>query len=863
MLRELGVTAGEGLSSGEVARRQARYGPNAVSSHRARLLPVLWHQLRSPLLGLLLTAAIASYLVGERSGAVIIGVIVGLSVGLGFVNEYRAEKAAEALHSQIHHQTVVIRGGRPATVDVTTLVPGDLVELRLGDIVPADIRLLEVTGLECDESVLTGESLPVDKNTTPVPRGTPLAELSGCALMGTVVHAGSASGIVVATAARTEFGKIAAGLSTHQLDTEFQVGLRRFSMLLVYVAGALTTSIFVTNVALHKPIIDALLFSLAIAVGITPQLLPAVVSTSLAAGSRRMSRRKVLVKRLVCIEDLGDVDVLFTDKTGTLTQGRIDYTRAVPAGDGGPDTVLRWGLLCTQNAAQDGQAVGGNPLDQALWQSPAAAGERAALAGYTRLAVLPFDHERRMISVLVRDPAGQLTLVTKGAPETVLDRCVDVPAAAREALAAEFAAGNRVVAVATRAVCAAVADARQPTTEDERGLRLVGLLVFLDPPKQDAAEALRRLADLGIAVKVVTGDNPAVAVKVCRDLGLGDSDALTGADLDALDDSQLAAAIANTTVFARVSPEHKARIVRTQRRSGGGVAFLGDGVNDALALHAADVGISVDSATDVAKDAADVILLEKDLNVLADGVAEGRRIFANTIKYVLMGTSSNFGNMASAAGASLFLTFLPMLPSQILLNNLLYDTSQLAIPTDNVDEEQLRRPSHWDIGFIRRFMIYFGPLSSVFDFATFAVMLWVFHSGPTQFRSGWFVESLATQTLVIFAIRTRRIPFFRSHPSLPLTLAALGVVTAGTLLPATPLAHSLGFQPLPGGFFAALAGMVVCYLALIEIGKRIFYGAAPTAPPTRPRYGRHRHLRRRAAYFSTATRQPGLSATTR
>jgi Mg2+-importing ATPase len=867
VLRELGVAAETGLSTDEVARRLEQYGPNAVSSHRARLLPVLWHQLRSPLLGLLIAAAIASYFVGEHGGAVIIGVIVGLSVGLGFVNEYRAEKAAEALHSQIHHETVVVRDGRPVPVDVTALVPGDLVELRLGDIVPADLRLLQVAGLVCDESVLTGESLPVDKDTGPVAERTALAELSGCALMGTVVNAGSGLGVVVATGARTEFGSIAAGLSTHQLDTEFQVGLRRFSMLLVYVAGVLTTSIFVINVALHRPIIDALLFSLAIAVGITPQLLPAVVSSSLAAGSRRMSRRKVLVKRLVCIEDLGDIDVLFTDKTGTLTRGRIDYTRAVPVGDVQPETVLRWGLLCTENTEnteQGQQGVGGNPLDQALWESPSSTGERAALSGYARLSVLPFDHERRMVSVLVRDTAGQLTLVTKGAPESVLDRCLDVPPAAREALEAQFAAGNRVVAVATRAY----SGPGEPTADDETGLALIGLLVFLDPPKQDAAEALQRLADLGIAVKVVTGDNAAVALKVCRDLGLGEGrgegegpveaegqgGALTGADLAALDDSQLCAAIARTTVFARVSPQDKARIVRAQRMSGGGVAFLGDGVNDALALHAADVGISVDSATDVAKDAADVILLEKDLNVLADGVAEGRRIFANTIKYVLMGTSSNFGNMFSAAGASLFLSFLPMLPSQILLNNLLYDASQLAIPTDNVDEEQLHRPSHWDIGFIRRFMIFFGPLSSVFDFLTFAVMLWVFHSGPAQFRSGWFVESLATQTLVIFAIRTRRIPFFRSHASLPLALCALGVVAVGALLPATPLAHTLGFRPLPVGFFAALVVMVVGYLALIEIGKRIFYGAAAVRSPGVQRSSRHRHQRRRAARFSTATR---------
>jgi len=850
VLHQFGVAADQGLPSDEVARRQAQYGPNAVSSHRARLLPVLWHQLRSPLLGLLLAAAVASYFVGEHSDAVIIAVIVAVSVGLGFVNEYRAEKAAEALHSQISHQSVVIRDGHPIKVDVTALVPGDLIELQLGDVVAADARLIAVTALECDESLLTGESLPAEKNTDPVVAGAPLAELSGCALMGTVVHAGSARAVVVATGAATEFGKIAAGLSTHQLDTGFQIGLRRFSMLLVYVAGALTTSIFVINVVLHKPIIDALLFSLAIAVGITPQLLPAVVSTSLAAGSRRMSRRKVLVKRLVCIEDLGDVDMLFTDKTGTLTQGRIDYMRAVPASDAAANTVLRWGLLGAENTAAGGQAVGGNPLDQALWESPAAAGERTTLARYQQLGVLPFDHERRMVSVLVRDTEGQLTLVTKGAPETVLSRCVDVPAAARTALETEFAAGNRVVAVATRPGD----DANQLSALDEHGLHLVGLLVFLDPPKQDAAAALRRLADLGISVKIVTGDNAVVAGKVCRDLGLREGGALTGTDLAALDDSQLASAIAETTVFARVSPEDKARIVRAQRRSGGGVAFLGDGVNDALALHAADVGISVDSATDVAKDAADVILLEKDLDVLADGVAEGRRIFANTIKYVLMGTSSNFGNMFSAAGASLFLSFLPMLPSQILLNNLLYDSSQLAIPTDTVDEEQLRRPSHWDIKFIRRFMIYFGPLSSVFDFITFVVMLWVFHAGPVQFRSGWFVESLATQTLVIFAIRTRRIPFFRSHPSLPLTLAALGVVLVGALLPATPLAQTLGFQPLPGGFFAALAVMVVAYLGLVEIGKRLFYRASRTASPVRRRYSRLHHLRRRAAYFSTAIR---------
>jgi Mg2+-importing ATPase len=852
-MSRFGTDGTQGLSSAQVAAGAERHGPNAVFSHRARLLPVLWHQLRSPLLGLLLTAALASFLVGQRSDAVIIGVIVAMSVGLGLVNEYRAEKAAEALHAQISHRAVVVRDGQPESVDVTSLVPGDLVQLQLGEVVPADIRLLEVNGLECDEAMMTGESQSVVKGTAAVEPGSALGDLSSCALMGTIVRAGSGSGVVVATGSDAQFGAVALGLGAHQLETSFQVGLRRFSMLLVYVAGTLTSLIFVANLVLHRPFLDALLFSLAIAVGITPQLLPAVVATSLGAGSRRMRARKVLVKRLVCIEDLGDVDTLFTDKTGTLTLGQVTYARALPIGPAGVDDVLRAGLLCTESLPADGSSVGGNPLDQALADSPAAAHLGSVLTHATRVAVLPFDHDRRMVSVLVREGTAT-TLVTKGAPETVLDRCIAVPDQARAALSREFESGNRVVAVATRSATGDLL-----VLEDEAQLSLLGFLVFLDPPKPGAAAALGRLAGLGITVKVVTGDNPSVAAKVCHDLGLASDAVLTGTDLDALSERELPAAVDATTVFARVSPEQKVRIVRARRSTGAGVAFLGDGVNDALALHGADVGISVDSGTDVAKDAADVILLEKDLGVLADGVAEGRRIFANTIKYVLMGTSSNFGNMFSAAGASLFLPFLPMLPSQILLNNLLYDTSQLAIPTDNVDDEQLRMPSHWDISFIRRFMMVFGPLSSVFDFATFAVMLGVFHAGAAEFRSGWFVESLATQTLVIFAIRTRRVPFFRSHPSLPITLAAFGVAAVGAVLPATPLARTLGFAPLPGVFFAALLAMILGYLVLIEIAKRWFYRSAQDPAPSggdrverRPSMS-HRLWQRRARRFTTTT----------
>ncbi|HEU0239957.1 MAG TPA: magnesium-translocating P-type ATPase [Micromonosporaceae bacterium] len=856
VLSTLSATA-DGLTSVEAARRLRVHGHNSVDGHRTRLLPVIASQLRSPLLILLLVAAAVSFLVGERTDAVIIGVIVSLSVGLGVSNEYRAERAADLLHDQVRRQATVLRDGTPVRVDVVDIVPGDVVLLRLGDVVPADIRIVEQAGLACDESVLTGESLPVEKSPRQVPAGCAVGDLASCALMGTVVAGGTARGVVVATGARSEFGQVAAGLATRRTETEFQIGLRRFAMLLVWVAASLCAAILVINVVLRRPLLDSVLFALAIAVGITPQLLPAVVATSLAAGSRRLAARKVLVKRLVCIEDLGNVDTLFTDKTGTLTIGRITFMRAVGVNGVRSADVLRLGLLaCDTAIAGRSGAVDANPLDAATVRSPSAEALLDEVGRYQRVAVLPFDHDRAMTSVLVRDPdSGEQILVVKGAPEAVRARTADDFDAITDALTAELDAGHRVVAVASRTAPTLTT----LTADDERELTLAGLLVYLDPPKPDAAEALTRLADLGVRVRVLTGDHPTVAAKVCRDLGLPDGSVLTGTDIDRLDDHGLATAIDTTTVFARVTPAQKARIVRVRRQAGGDVAFLGDGVNDALALHAADVGISVDSATDVAKDAADVILLEKDLGVLADGVVEGRRIFANTIKYVLMGTSSNFGNMFSAAGASALLPFLPMLPDQILLGNLLYDTSQLAIPTDDVDHEQLRRPSHWDIQFIRRFMLFFGPVSSVFDFATFGIMRWGFHAGPELFRSGWFIESLATQTLVIFVIRTRRVPFFRSRPSLPLTLAALGVVTVGVLLPLSPLAGVLGFAAPPGAFFVVIIGLVLAYLALAQAGTWLFYrlGTVHGRPPVRQR--RMRRLRRRMAHFHPSGRSHHLT----
>jgi Mg2+-importing ATPase len=851
VLQELG-SAQAGLISDQAARRLAAVGRNVLATHKVTVLGVLGRQLRNPLLILLLAAAGVSAATGDPTGGAIITAIVGLSVGLGFINEYRSEVAVAALHANIRHEALVWRDGSQRRLDVRELVPGDVVALRVGDLVPADLRLLEANQLECDEAVLTGEPIPAIKSAAPVPAGDSAVDLPACAFMGTVVHQGSGRGVVVATGSSTAFGKIAVGLAEHQAETAFQTGLRGFSKLLVGIAAVLTISIFVINVAFHRPLLDALLFSLAIAIGITPQLLPAIVSVSLSSGSRELARRRVLVKRLVTIEDLGNIEVLFTDKTGTLTQGAITFDQALDPAGRPAIWPLLLGLICNEATITEHGPVGGNALDVALWSASAAQPLAADATGgphaYQRRGLVPFDHDRQLASVAVRTPTCATLLVVKGAPEAVLARCAEVPADAQATLARLFADGARVIAVATRDAPGLTT----PSPSDEHGLRLAGFLTFIDRPKADAGQSIAKLNGLGVAVKVITGDNPIVAGKVCRDIGLHVAQVRTGAELGRLDDDGLAAAIPHTTVFARVSPDQKSRIIKVARRTGADIAFLGDGVNDAVALHAADVGISVESATDVAKDAADIVLLAKDLGVLADGVMEGRRIFANTLKYVLMATSSNFGNMFSAAGASLFLSFLPMLPSQILLNNLLYDAGQLAIPTDRADPEVLARPAAWDIGFVRRFMGVFGPVSSIFDFLTFFVLLGVLHASHSEFRSGWFVESLATQTLVVFVIRTRRVPFFRSHPSLPMLVAPIMCALIGAVLPFTPLAGFLGFATLPVSFFLILLGMIGAYLLLVEIAKRGFY--AVQAHPRRPRATQQerlqRHIQRRAARFT-------------
>ncbi|WP_234800084.1 magnesium-translocating P-type ATPase [Mycolicibacterium diernhoferi] len=838
-----------GLSTIQAQERLTTCGPNAVRTHRVSAGSVLVRQLRNAVLLLLAGTAILAFFLGDATEAAIIGVILLASVGLSFANEYRAERATAKLHSEVQHYALVCRDGRFAKHSVTHLVPGDVIRLTLGEVVPADVRLVRVNGLECNESILSGESAPAEKSALPVADAQGLSDYTDLAFMGTVVTAGEADAVVYATGARAQFGRLAAGLGERHPETDFQRGLREFSYLLLWVALTLTGFILAVNIMLGRPLIDSALFALAIAVGITPQLLPAVVSTSLATGSRRLAQMRVLVKRLVCIEDLGDIDVLITDKTGTLTNGRISFVGAENVDAERSAAVLRLGLLASDVDVTGGDST--NPLDSALAETAVGV---VSVGAARRVALRPFDHVRRATSVLV-DDGGQRQLIVKGAPEQVIALCQTVPDAVRTRLDVLFGEGRRVVAVATRPAPGLT----EIGDSTESALTFEGFLCFADEPKAAAAQSLLALAELGIEVKVATGDNPRVAEKVCADLGLPSKGTITGTQLDDLGGADYSRAVQEHTIFARISPEQKAALIIEARRAQRSVGFLGDGVNDALALHAADVGISVDTATDVAKDAADIVLMEKDLGVLAAGVAEGRRIFGNTIKYVLMGTSSNFGNMFSAAAASSILPFLPMLPSQILLNNLLYDSSQLAIPSDRVDPEQLRAPSHWDIAFIRRFMLTFGPVSSLFDFLTFGLMLGVLHAAPAEFRTGWFVESLATQTLIIFAIRTRRVPFTRSRPGGLLTVTTVAVIAVGVAISYWPPARRMGFTPLPWQYFAALAALAAAYLVLVELTKSVFYRESVGVQPRRVR-SPDKQIHRLAARFSHHGRLlPGAS----
>jgi P-type Mg2+ transporter len=819
-------TRDAGLTSAEAAARLARVGPNVPAPRRRRrLLLEFLGRFRNPLVLLLLAASVISALTGDSTSFVIIAVIVLVSVTLDFAQEHRAGRAAERLAGSVAVRATVLRDGQPHEIPVADVVPGDVVLLCAGDLAPADGRVLAARDFFVNQALLTGEPYPVEKHADAAnDPGAMDPRAPGQVFMGTSVISGTATVAIDRTGSATVLGDIAASLAARAPATAFEHGAQAFGLLVMRVTLLLVLAVVLVNAGLHRPWLESFLFALALAVGLTPELLPMIVSVCLARGALRMAAKKVVVKRLAAIHDLGSMDVLCTDKTGTLTEARIELAQHLdPLGrDSARVLLLAW----LNSRFETGLR---SPLDEAILRHAV----EVNAEGWEKVDEVPFDFERRRVSVLLARDTERL-LIVKGAFEDVLrlatawegDGPRDVrplDAAMRARLHARFEElgrdGFRVLGIAWRAVPPDHAHAR---VDDETELVFAGLAAFFDPPKASAGAAIAALAARGVAVKILTGDNELVTRHVCRELGLDCGGVVGGPDLGRVDDQALGALVERTTVFCRLTPAQKNRVILALRRRGHVVGFLGDGINDAPSLHSADVGLSVDGAVDVARDAAALILLEHDLGVLHDGVLEGRRTFGNIMKYIMMATSSNFGNMASMAAAAAVLPFLPMLPVQILLNNLLYDVSELPIPLDEVDPEYLARPRRWDMRFVRNFMIAVGPISSVFDFLTFFVLLVVLRADAAVFRTGWFVESLATQVLVIFVIRTQRSPL-RSRPHPWLAATSLGIVVVALLLPVTPLARPFGFVPLPLLFYPVLVVMVAAYLVSVEAVKRRFY----------------------------------------
>lgn len=821
LLQQL-MTAPDGLTSDEAAQRLKAYGPNVLAHElHFSLLGDFVRFLLNPLVLILILASIISLIVGERVNAIIILIIVMLSVILNFFQEYQAQHAIETLRRKVASTAAVMRNKQVQERPVAELVPGDIVQLNAGDRVPADGRLLAVKDLFVREAVLTGESFPVEKDAGDLPAGAhALSEASNSVFLGTTVQSGIGTMVVVRTGRQTAFGAIAFRLLQHPPETEFDRGIQHFGLMITRLIILLVLLVFIINVLLKRPLFESFLFSVVLAVGLTPELLPMVISVTLAQGAKRMAGKKVVVKQLTSIENFGSIEILCSDKTGTLTEGDIVLDRHVTISGKDDEHVL---LLAYLNSYF--QAGIKSPLDDAIL-----AHRRLSVADYHKIDEVPFDFSRKRLSVVI-EQHGDYLLATKGAVDHIVNICTQVNVDGRsQPFTAEYQqlaertfrelsdAGFRVLGIAWRSIPAAATYTR----DDEHDMVLAGFAAFLDPPKKDVHDILQRLKRDGIQVIIMTGDNEFVTRKIADEVGLSVSRMITGNEVDQMEDSALAYAAEQAAIFARVSPEQKVRVILALKARGKVVGFLGDGINDAPSLHSADIGISVVNGVDVAKDAANIILMEKDLGVLHDGVLEGRRSFANIMKYITMSTSSNFGNMFSMAGASLLLPFLPMLPTQILLNNLLYDASQISIPTDNVDPELLQYPKRWHIDFIREFMLIIGPISSLYDFLTFGILIWIFHAQQSLFQTGWFVESLATQTLVVFVIRTGANPF-RSKPSWPLIAAMLGMVTLGVVIPYLPFAHWLGFIPLPAGLLGIIALLTVTYLLLVQWVKSRFY----------------------------------------
>lgn len=801
----------QGLTSAEAALRLEKYGPDEPASKQGQRSYVveLLLQFANPLVAILLFASVVSGFVGEFFNAAIIVVIVIVSLALNFIQTFRSQRAAERLGASVAPSATVLRDGAFKDIHRAQVVPGDVIRLSAGDLVPADATLIEERDLHVQQSALTGESMPVEKLMS--------ATDETKVFLGTSVISGSATAQVFATGINTQFGDIANRLQHRPPESEFERGLRQFGSLIMKVVFCLVMFILVVRIGTHRGAFESLLFAVALAVGLTPEFLPMISSVTLARGAVAMARHKVIVKHLSAIQNLGSIDILCSDKTGTITRGIMSLDTACDAFGQPSDRPLFFARLNSQ--FETGIR---SPLDTAILETA----ERDESQGYEKVDEVPFDFERRRLSI-VAEKGGVRELIVKGAPEGILAAVSSCLAPDGSTVPFEFdrcqqtyqslsSRGFRVLAVAIRRVETRAAYSKA----DERDLMLVGFLAFADPPREGAKEALESLRRDGVQVKILTGDNEFVAREVCAAVGLDITQIVLGADLESMNEWALSHLAERTSVFARLSPAQKNRVILALKRRSHVVGYLGDGINDAPSLHSADVGITVSSAVDVARDSADIILLEEGLHVLHRGIREGRKAFGNVTKYLLMGTSSNFGNMFSMAAASIFLPFLPLLPTQILLNNLLYDLAQITIPTDHVDAEVLAKPQRWHLRTLRRFMLTVGPISSLYDFLTFYVLLHVFEANETLFHTGWFVESLATQTLVLFVIRTPKNPL-RSRPSRPLTITTLLVVGVGVALPFSPLASVLGFEPLPLAYFGFLGVASITYLGLVEVAKRL------------------------------------------
>jgi Mg2+-importing ATPase len=814
----------KGMSSADAKASFLRNGPNLLRPKaHGRSLSLLAGQFKSPIIIILAAAALLSFGLQDRVGAIIILIIVLVSGLLGFWQERGAASAVEKLLAIVQLKAEVLRDGVSSEIPVEDVVPGDLVLLNAGDVVPGDGLILESTDLFVDEATLTGETFPEEKRVGVLPPGTPLAERTNSLFMGTHVVSGACSAVVVHTGLTTEFGRVAGRLAQAPPETEFERGVRRFGYLLMEVTFVMLLAIFAFNVLLARPVLDSFLFALALAVGLTPQLLPAIISVNLAHGAQKMAAAKVIVKRLASIENFGSMNVLCSDKTGTLTEGVVQIHSWLGVDSQPLEKVLLYAYL---NASfQRGFT---NPIDLAIQKHRSFDREM-----YRKLDEVPYDFIRKRLSILVAHGDRRLMIV-KGALNNVLEVCATaetrdggtVPLTqvtpSIHAFYQDYSGqGYRVLGVAWR-------DMGDKTTVDKRDeaeMTFLGFLVFHDPPKPNILATIKQLQANGVSLKVITGDNRLVSAHLAKAIGLTDAKLLAGQELLHMSDSALAARVNSVDVFAEVEPNQKERIILALRKAGNVVGYMGDGINDASALHAADVGISVESAVDVAKEAADIVLLEKDLGVLNEGVREGRRTFANTMKYVFMATSANFGNMFSMAGASLILPFLPLLPTQILLMNLLTDLPEMTIASDSVDPELVAAPRRWDVNRIRNFMLVFGPLSSVFDFLTFGALILLLNTGPSEFRAGWFMESVVSASLVVLVVRTSR-PFFRSLPGRYLVTATVAVAAAAVILPYTPLGAIFEFAPLPPAYLLAMAVIVAGYILSAEVAKHIFYRGA-------------------------------------